>query len=248
MLDVFMIAENVEHIRQRIAAACRRSGRNQEDVGLIAVTKSFDTASISEAVGAGVADIGENYVQELCRKHDKLGHTAIRWHFIGHLQSNKLKYIAGWIHLIQTVDSMSLGRRISAWGERSGTPIEVLVEVNTSGEKTKFGVPPADAPALVRDLLTLPSIKVTGLMTIGPLLPARPPAGWPAPESSRSAFRRLREIQTSLRHEGIELPHLSMGMTNDFEVAIEEGATMVRIGTAIFGTREQPHVQRQEGA
>ncbi len=235
-----MIAENVQNIRQRIVAACRRAGRSHEDVRLIAVTKTFRTAVIKEAVRAGVSDFGENYVQELCRKHDELGDADIRWHFIGHLQSNKLRYIAGWIHLIHSVDSVKLGRQISAWGERSGTPMEVLVEVNTSGETTKFGVPPASAPALVKDLLALPFVKVTGFMTIGPMLPD--------PEQSRPAFRILRELQSGLRQEGIMLPRLSMGMTGDFEVAIEEGATMVRIGTGIFGKREKRIDHRQESA
>lgn len=184
---------------------------------------------IRQAVDAGFVDIGENFVQELIRKREGLGDDRIRWHFVGHLQTNKVKYIAPWIHLIQSVDSIRLGEEISKQAGKAGRVVDVLVEVNTSGEATKYGVNPAGTRKLVSELANLENLGVSGLMTIGPFLPD--------PESSRPSFRMLRELRQKLESEGFQLPHLSMGMTNDFEVAIEEGATIVRIGTAIFGER-----------
>lgn len=226
-----MIAENVRNIRQRIASACQRVGRSPEEITLIAVTKTFSTEHIREAVSAGLYDIGENYVQELRRKREHLRDEPIRWHLVGHLQSNKIKYIADWIHLIHALDSLHLGQELSTWGARTGRTINVLVEVNTTGEASKFGVSVDATPDLLRQLLQLPNLNVQGLMTIGPFLPD--------PEESRPAFRSMRELRDSFQSKGSHIPHLSMGMTNDFEVAIEEGATMVRIGTAIFGTRKK---------
>ena len=228
-----MIAENVKNIRRRIEEACARSGRSAKDVTLVAVAKTFSGSLIREAVAAGVSDIGENFVQELVRKREELAENSIRWHFVGHLQTNKTKYIAAWIHLIQSVDSGYLGKEIAKHAVRAGRKADVLVEVNTSGERSKFGVKPEGTESLVGELSGLDSLRVVGLMTIGPL-PAREV---PDPESSRPAFRTLRELRDAIRQRGAALPHLSMGMTNDFEVAIEEGATIVRIGTAIFGKR-----------
>lgn len=227
-----MVAENIQHIRRRIAAACDRAARKHEDVGLIAVSKTFGASMIEEAVNAGVPDIGENFVQELRPKQRELAGLDIRWHFIGHLQSNKIRYIIEWITLVHSVDSIALGRELSKAALRCNRVLDVLVEVNTSGEKSKFGVRSSDAPALVESLMRLSNLRVVGLMTIGPFLPD--------PEESRPAFQELRHIQTTLRKNGIQLPHLSMGMTQDFEVAIEEGSTMVRIGTGIFGKRAKP--------
>lgn len=224
-----MIAENVQNIRRRIGEACRRAGRSESEVALVAVGKTFPADAIREAVRAGVTDVGENYVQDLRRKHDELAGTPVRWHYIGHLQSNKVKYIAGWISLIQAVDSMHLGRIIGEHAAAAGRRVDLLVEVNTTGEQSKFGVGVESAPVLVRDLRQLPHVRVLGLMTMGPLAAD--------PEMSRPAFRTLRELRNSLQDERIDLPCLSMGMTNDFEIAIEEGATMVRIGTGIFGSR-----------
>ena len=226
-----MLAENVRNIHQRITAACMRVGRQPEAVTLIAVTKTFDAEKIREVVRAGVVDIGENYVQELKEKQRRLAGQQIRWHFIGHLQSNKVKSVVGTVCLIHSVDSVSLGREISKQAERLGSRVEIFLEVNTSGESSKYGVSPEETATLVKQVMQLSYIDVTGLMTIGPFLPD--------PEQSRPAFSALKNIQRSLATEGIALPHLSMGMTNDFEVAIEEGATMVRIGTAIFGSRKK---------
>ena len=227
-----MVAENIEKIRQRIASVCTRTDRKPEDVTLIAVTKTFGSLEVKGALNCGVIDFGENYVQELRQKQREFAGENVRWHFLGHLQSNKVKYIAPWIHLIHSVDSLNLGKAISRQGAVAGRTIDVLIEVHTSEESTKFGVTPESTREMVRQLSVLPNIRIAGLMTIGPFLPD--------PESSRPSFRTLRELKSGIERDGFELEHLSMGMTNDFEVAIEEGATMVRIGTAIFGKRTKP--------
>ncbi len=224
-----MVAENLKNIKQRIAVACQKVGRNSEDITIIAVAKTFTAASIREAIAAGVLDIGENYVQELRKKREQIPDQYIHWHFIGHLQTNKIKYIADWIHMIHSVDSVELGVQLSKWMTKSQREIDILVEVNTSGENSKFGVSLEFAPYLIKDLRKLPNINVSGLMTLGSFSPN--------PEDCRPSFRKLRELKENLEEEGYSLPILSMGMTNDFEVAIEEGATIVRIGTAIFGSR-----------
>jgi len=224
-----MIAENLDTIRRRIAEACLRAGRKEEEVTLVTVTKTFGSDAIREAVRAGCRDFGENFVQELVRKRGELGGEDIRWHFIGHLQSNKVRHIIEWIHLIHSVDSLNLGNEISKRAGQAGRTVEILVEVNSTAEKSKFGVPPEEAAGLIGRLQELAHIKVAGLMTIGPLAPD--------PEQSREAFRTMRQLREALKTGGIALAHLSMGMTNDFEVAIEEGATMIRLGTAIFGDR-----------
>ena len=226
-----MIAANVEHIRGEIAASCARAGRSPQDVTLVAVSKTFGSNHIRQALGAGVIDFGENFVQEMTRKREEVGDDRIRWHFVGHLQTNKVRQITGWVHVIHSVDSMHLGREISKQAGRIGRTIDVLVEVNTSGESTKYGVRPEEAPELIDQLTELPSLNVRGLMTIGPFSEN--------PEDSRGAFRMLRDIRDRMEGRGVAVPDLSMGMTNDFAVAIEEGATIVRIGTAIFGKRNK---------
>ena len=229
-----MISENVQNIRQRIDLACHRVGRSPSEVTLVAVSKTFPAGLIREAVSAGVHDIGENYVQEVIGKRDLLSGLDIRWHFIGHLQSNKARQIAPWVHIVHAVDSVGLVREIDKHASRAGRTLEVLVEVNTTGESTKFGVAPKSAAELLQALEPFRNIRVGGLMTIGPFLPD--------PEGSRPMFRQLRLLKDQLsqvKQHNIDLRHLSMGMTGDFEVAIEEGATIVRIGTAIFGSRKK---------
>jgi len=226
-----MIAENIQHQRERIAAVCARIGRKPEEISLLAVTKSFSVELMREAVDAGISEVGENYVQELLPKHNELADRKIRWHFIGHLQSNKVKSIAPWINVIQTVDSVSLGEQIAKRAGELNRTIEVLMEVNTSGEPAKFGIHPQEVSVLAKRLSDLPNIRLTGLMTIGPLLPD--------PESARPAFRELRRVRDDLAKQGIVLPQLSMGMTGDLEIAVEEGSTIVRIGTGIFGRRSK---------
>ncbi|MEK7670666.1 MAG: YggS family pyridoxal phosphate-dependent enzyme, partial [Bacteroidota bacterium] len=186
-----------------------------------------------EAVDAGLKDVGENYVQELLEKREALLHKRdIRWHFIGHLQSNKVKYIAEWIHLIHAVDNVGLAREIDKRALQAKRLIDVLVEVNTTGEQSKFGVKPEETVEFVETLTEFRNIRIAGLMTIGPFLPD--------PEGSRPMFRKLRLLKEEiarLNQPNIQMKHLSIGMTGDFEVAIDEGATIVRIGTAIFGKR-----------
>lgn len=231
-----MIARNIEHIRERIAKRCESVGRNPSDIILLAVSKTFSAEHIADAVRSGVFDIGENYVQELLLKKSALHDDRIRWHFIGHLQSNKVRHLAEWISLIQTVDTIGLAREIELRGSRSGRVMDVLVEVNTTGEGSKFGVRPNDAVGFVKQLADLGHVRILGLMTIGPFLPD--------PEGSRSMFRQLRMLKEEIEALGqpnVSMKHLSMGMTGDFEVAIDEGATILRLGTAIFGSRTAPH-------
>jgi PLP dependent protein len=229
MLTTQMIAENVENIRRRIAASCRSVGRNPEEVTLVAVSKTVDVDVVRQAVRAGCWDLGENYVQDLRDKREQLLGEPVRWHFIGHLQTNKIKYIVEWVHMIHAVDSLNLGEQLSHWSAKMNRTLDVLVEVNTSGEESKFGVAPSAAFEFVKILREIPRLNVKGLMTMGPFLPD--------PEDSRPSFRALRQLKEHLHRCGVDVPVLSMGMTNDFEVAIEEGSTMVRIGTAIFGGR-----------
>jgi len=229
-----MIAENIENIRRRIDLACQKSGRSPSEVTLVAVSKTFSAEMIDEAVAGGITDIGENYVQELLKKRELVQSPNIRWHFIGHLQSNKIRYLIRWVHLIQTVDSIGLAREINRLAVGAGRTVDVLIEVNTTGEKGKFGVAPEQVAKLVNGMASCTNIRVYGLMTMGPFLPD--------PEGSRPMFRTLRILKeeiSSLPYENVEMKHLSMGMTGDFEVAIEEGATIIRIGTAIFGPRRK---------
>lgn len=227
-----MIRNNIETIRQQINAACAKAGRDPEEVTLLAVSKTFPAESVSEAVDAGLQDVGENYVQELLQKREVLSTRDIRWHFIGHLQSNKVKYIARWIHLIHAVDNVGLVGEIDKRASQAHRAMDVLIEVNTTDEQSKFGVKPEATVEFVKGLSGFQNIRVAGLMTIGPFLPD--------PEGSRPMFRTLRILRDEiarLNQPNVQMKHLSMGMTGDFEVAIEEGATIVRIGTAIFGKR-----------
>ena len=232
-----MIAENVKNIQEKIKNACIAAGRNPDSVTLIAVSKTFGFHDIEEVARAGVLDVGENYVQEIREKRARVIEPAIRWHFIGHLQSNKVKYIADWVHLIHSVDNEYVAAEIQKRGALLGRVIDVLIEVNTSGESSKFGVTPGNAIDLVRKLSGQPNLRVQGLMTISSYLPD--------PAESRPSFRLLRTLFDDINAGNVlreQMKHLSMGMTHDFTVAIEEGSTMVRIGTAIFGSRPKPNV------
>jgi pyridoxal phosphate enzyme (YggS family) len=227
--DASRIAANYRSIRARADAAAVRAGRDPGDVTVIGVTKTKPAAMIRHAAQAGILDVGENYVQEITAKHEEIG-DLVRWHFIGHLQRNKVRFIAPFAMMIHSVDSESLGVEIDRQAKAHQRRIPVLLEVNTSGEESKFGVPPEAAPDLARGLAALPNIELRGLMTIVAFLDDA--------EMVRPMFRLLRELRDACANTlGIELPTLSMGMTHDFEVAIEEGATLVRIGTAIFGER-----------
>ncbi len=216
------IADNIAAVESRIAAACARAGRAREDVTLIAVSKTFPPDAVSEAIAAGIRELGENRVQE-ARDKRPLVVGAARWHLIGHLQSNKAKDAARLFDVIQTVDSVSLAEKIASAAQTAGCTIETLVEINIGREPQKHGVAPEDAEEIVEGLRKLGGLRVSGLMAI-------PPAG--EPEQTRAHFAELRKMRAAL---GLE--HLSMGMSSDFEEAIEEGSTMIRIGRAIFGSR-----------
>jgi len=232
-----MIRENITSLEARLEAVCTRVGRKRDEITLVAVTKTFGADVIREAMKAGLKDFGENYVQELIAKNQELSGLFPRWHFIGHLQSNKVKYVAPFIHMIHSVDSIRLAGEIDKRGEGCGRTLDVLVEVHSTDEATKSGVIPEETIDLVKRMAELPHLRVRGLMTMGPFSED--------PNDSRRSFRRVAELARKIEQEGIEgvsMRTLSMGMTADFEVAIEEGATMVRIGTAVFGERPK-HIE-----
>ncbi len=225
------IADNVSEVIGRIEAAASRALRDPDDIRLVTVTKTVEPARIVEAIEAGVTCIGENRVQEAERKFtDEL--PPVEKHLVGHLQTNKVRKALPLFDMIQSVDSVRLAREISSACQSTGTDMDVLVEVNTSGEETKFGLRPDEVVGAVEEMADLRGLRVLGLMTIGAFLPN--------PEDVRPCFRRLRELRSTIEERvipGVSMEHLSMGMTNDYEVAIEEGATIVRVGRAIFGER-----------
>jgi len=226
-----MIRENLSKVMERIARAARRAGRDPDDVVLIAASKGVVIDRLKEGLSAGIRVFGESKVQEAMPKLQVLGKEA-EWHFIGHLQSNKVKYVVGAFTLIHSVDSIELSEEINRRAEKMGMIQNVLLEVNVSGEKGKFGVMPDNVIAITNALSGLKYISLKGFMTIPPYSDD--------PEDARPYFRILREIRDKARQTGIftdDCGELSMGMSDDFETAIEEGATMVRVGTAIFGTR-----------
>ncbi|HUV05225.1 MAG TPA: YggS family pyridoxal phosphate-dependent enzyme [Armatimonadota bacterium] len=222
------VAENLLEVRRRIADAAARAGTDPERIALVAVTKTVDVQAIQEAIQAGVTDIGENYVQDAVLKYGVMG-RAVRWHMIGHLQTNKVRHAVPIFDLIQSVDSIHLaeeiGRRSLALGKHTG----ILVEVNISGEASRFGVQPADVLAFCEAAAGIESVALKGLMGMAPFVDE--------PSVIRRSFVTLRGLWDRLPRE--HRTWLSIGMTADFEVAIEEGSNMVRIGTAIFGPREQ---------
>lgn len=224
------LASNLEAIRQRIKAACDRSDREPNSVGLLAVTKTQSPETVQAAAELGLLLYGENKVQEAKAKIP-LCPGRLRWHFIGHLQSNKCRDAVQLFQMIQSVDSLSLAQEINKRADEAAKTMPVLLEVNLAGEASKFGYPPKALLADLSRINALPRIEIHGLMTVPP---------WsPVAEHSRPHFRRLRELKAESEQAlGAPLPHLSMGMSGDFEVAIEEGATMVRIGTALFGPRK----------
>lgn len=225
------VRENLERLEERIAAACARAGRERSEIRLIAIAKTKPAELVNEAIAAGITDIGENRVQEAVAKKPFVS-TGCRWHLVGNLQTNKVKRAVEIFDMIQSVDSHRLAFELQKRCEQVNREMPVLIEVNTSGEPTKHGVSPEELPALVRVVTELPRLNLEGLMTIGPGLAIEDP------EASRRCFRMLRQLAIECRERfGIPLSELSMGMTSDFEVGIEEGATMIRIGTAIFGAR-----------
>jgi pyridoxal phosphate enzyme (YggS family) len=225
------IARNLEKIRARIDAAARRAGRDPSSVRLVAVSKTQPAAAVSEAARAGQRLFGENYVQECAAKAAAVA-ESVEWHFIGHLQSNKVRQLAGLVTMIHSVDRLSLAREIdSQWG-RLGACCDLLVQVNVSGEASKSGTSLDEAVSLVRQVAALPHLRIRGLMAMPPF--------FDDPEGARPYFRQLRQMAEEIRMlgvPGVEMDELSMGMSGDFEVAIQEGATLVRVGSAIFGER-----------
>ena len=226
-----MIAENIHSVETRIQAACDRAGRNRSDVTLICVTKTMPVEDLREAYDAGQRSFGENRVQEINDKFPQLP-SDIQWHMIGHLQRNKDKYLMDKAVMIHSDDSASLAAAISKEAVKAGRVMDILLEVNAAGEESKFGLGYGDVLPLVKEISTLPGIHICGLMTVAPYTDD--------PETNRIFFKKLRELSVDIDRQSIDnvsMNILSMGMTGDFEVAIEEGATHIRVGTAIFGKR-----------
>ena len=226
-----MIKENYFEVNEKVRKACDRAGRNRDGVTLIAVSKTKPLEDLREAYEAGARDFGENKVQELVDKIPQMPND-VRWHMIGHLQRNKVKYIVDKVYMIHGVDSLRLGEEISKEAVKHGVTVRILIEVNVAGEDTKYGVSPEEAPQLAIGLSKLPGISLQGLMTIAPYVTD--------PEENRLIFAKLRQLAVDISEKNIDnvsMNVLSMGMTGDYEVAVEEGATFVRVGTGIFGER-----------
>lgn len=224
------IATNIERIRERIAKAAKRSGRRADEITLIAVSKTFPAEAISEAYAAGLRQFGENRIQEWEAKSAALADLQATWHFIGHLQSNKARRAAHLFDRVDSVDSAGLARKLAAAAGEEGKRLAVLIEAHLSHETTKSGASESDLLPLAEAVIALPQLELRGLMTVPPY--------FDDPEQARPFFRKLRELREGLGTKiGSPLPVLSMGMSHDFEVAIEEGATEIRVGSAIFGSR-----------
>lgn len=226
-----MICENLKEVEAKIEAACKRAGRDRSEVTLIAVSKTKPVEMLEEAYGIGIREFGENKVQEMMDKYEVMP-KDIHWHMIGHLQRNKVKYLMGKADLIHSVDSLRLAEEISAQSVKHEVTTDILIEVNIAGEETKFGTDREEAIALVEAAAKLPNIHICGLMTIAPFVENS--------EDNRKYFQQIRQLSVDIKEKNIDnvdMRILSMGMTGDYEVAIEEGATMVRVGTGIFGAR-----------
>lgn len=227
------IKQNLEKVRARMTTAAQNCGRRPDSVKLVAVSKTVTVDKIREGIVSGAIDLGENYVQEARKKIETLVDQPLTWHFIGHLQSNKAKYAARLFDLIHSVDSLKLAKALDKEAGKAGKVQPILIQVNIAGEETKSGVSEEGAIALVQQVSRLKNLSIRGLMTMPPY--------FNAPEKVRPFFRRLRQLRdriAAMNLPGVSMEELSMGMTGDFEAAIEEGATMVRIGTAIFGERQ----------
>ena len=224
------VRENLLRVMERIEKAAQRVGRDPSEIKLVAVSKKVEPDRIKEAIEAGVSILGENYVQEAKKKIEEIG-RPVAWHFIGHLQSNKAKYAVQLFDMIHSLDSIPLAGELNCRAEQADRRIKVLIEINISGEGTKFGTDEEKIWSLVKRVLQLNHLSLEGLMTMPPY--------FDSPEMSRPYYIKLREFGERLVREGIPMKELSMGMSNDFEIAIEEGATYVRVGTAIFGERKK---------
>ncbi|MCD7819140.1 MAG: YggS family pyridoxal phosphate-dependent enzyme [Lachnospiraceae bacterium] len=226
-----MLRENLQVVEENISQACARSGRKRDDVLLIAVSKTKPVEMIQEIYQEGIRDFGENHPQEIRDKFPQCP-SDIRWHMIGHLQTNKIKYIIERTCMVHSVDSVHLAEAISKAAVQCDRVMPVLVEINMAKEPSKYGIMPEDTEEFIRQISVLPGIRVEGLMTIAPYTES--------PEDNRVHFRNMHQLFIDIRNKNIDnvnICHLSMGMTGDYEVAIEEGATMVRVGTGIFGAR-----------
>lgn len=227
-----MIRDNLEQVRQKIRCSCEKAGREENEVTLISVSKTKPLSMLREAYEAGARDFGENKVQELMEKIPQMPED-IRWHMIGHLQRNKVKYIVGKVYLIHSVDSLRLAEEISREAVKQGTTVNILLEVNVAGEESKFGAALEETAGLVLSVSKLPGIHICGLMTIAPYVENA--------EENRQYFRKLKQLSVDIERKNIDnvnMDVLSMGMTGDYSVAVEEGATYVRVGTGIFGERD----------
>lgn len=227
-----MLKDNLTNVETNVQAACEKSSRRRSEITLIAVSKTKPVGMLQEIYDAGVRDFGENKVQEICEKYDKLP-PDIRWHMIGHLQRNKVKYIIDKVDLIHSVDSVKLAETINKEAAKRGLTANILIEVNVAKEDSKFGLFPEDVDAFADEISHFNNIRVQGLMTIAPFVKNA--------EENRAIFEGLRKLSVDIASKNIDnmtMGVLSMGMTNDYEVAIEEGATMVRVGTGIFGERD----------
>lgn len=226
------LEENLNDIEIRIQNACEKAGRSRDEVQLIAVSKTVEADVMNASIDAGVTDLGESKVQEIRRKYDDV--KDAKWHLIGHLQTNKVKYIIDKVDLIHSVDSLKLAEAISKKAETHNKNMSILLQVDMAKETSKFGMASEDVTSLIENILMLPNLIVEGLMFIAPFAAD--------PEEVRIYFKNMKrlfdEIQESMSHEQLKMKHLSMGMTNDFEVAIEEGATLLRVGTGVYGKRD----------
>ena len=246
-----MIQDNITKVLQNIESACKRSHRSKEEVLLIAVSKTKPIEMLKEAYEAGIREFGENKVQELCDKEEKVkdfktfhnqpestekqpdnSTNDIHWHMIGHLQRNKVKYIVDKVTLIHSVDSLRLAEQIDIEAKKKGILVDILIEINIASEESKFGVKPSEAEELIREISGLSSVRIKGLMTVAPYTENA--------EENRTYFKKMHQLYVDIKEknfDNVDMSILSMGMTNDYEIAVEEGATMVRVGTAIFGER-----------
>ncbi len=227
-----MLSENLRDVEKKIEEACRRSGRDPKEVTLIAVSKTKPVEMLQEIYDAGARNFGENKVQEIMDKYDHLPQD-IHWHMIGHLQRNKVKYIVDKVKMIHSVDSLRLAQTIDKEAQKKNVTVPILIEVNVAEEDSKFGLSLEEVTALVEEIAKLPNVRVCGLMTVAPFVED--------PEENREVFRSLKKLSVDIAAKNINnvtMSVLSMGMTNDYEIAVEEGATMVRVGTAIFGARD----------
>lgn len=223
------LKKNLHRIEEQIEKICKDTGGNKDSVQIVAVTKNMSVETIKEAVSCGVKNIGENKVQELIEKYEQLKDLQVKWHFIGHLQTNKVKYLVDKVSLIHSVDSFRLADKISQECIKKETEMDILIQVNISQEESKFGIGSEETLQLVKKIAQLQCIKIKGLMTMAP--------DTDLPENTRYVFQGLRELAALIQAEkipNVSMQELSMGMTNDFPIALEEGATLIRIGSGIF--------------